>query len=110
MKIEISLNRKWVFQSGKHQPTSAGSQNEAKSPKIRGNCVNSLSVYIKFQRKKGLGSLHSLRPLLTNSYALISVCLYPHNPRMILETADSSQTKMIGQSRHVSENGKGIGS
>ena len=38
-----------------------------------------------------------------NIYELISVCSDPDNMRMISETTYSSQTKLIGQSLHVSE-------
>ena len=42
-----------------------------------------------------------------NIYELIVVCLYPRNMRMISETTYSSQTKLLGQSLHVSEQGIG---
>ena len=42
-----------------------------------------------------------------NIYELISVCSEPNNLPMILGTAYNSQTKLIGQSLHVSEHGIG---
>ena len=38
---------------------------------------------------------------------MISVCLYPGNMQMILETTYSSQTKLIGQSLPIGEHGIG---
>ena len=42
-----------------------------------------------------------------NIYELISVCPYPDNMQMFSETADSSQTKLIGWSLLIGEHGIG---
>ena len=49
----------------------------------------------------------SYENILINIYQLISICSCPVNMQMISETADSSQTKLIGEDLHISEHGKG---
>ena len=70
-------------------------------------CPSTINKLIEFWGGFQAFSRHWVSCYLTNIYELISVCPWRRNMRVFLETAYSSQTKLIGLNLHVSEHGIG---